>query len=89
MQPLYTTNLKSIDYPGGLSQNYTYNGYGQLISEYNTIGETRFGMTQTYDYHPESNPGGGIDTPESPRIRDNSTGGYLKRSTSSFGDISW
>ena len=43
-------------------------------------------MTQTYDYHPESNPGG-TGSSESPRMLTPSTGGYLKCSTSSFGDI--
>jgi RHS repeat-associated protein len=87
----YKNNLQSIEYPGGLSQHYTYNEFGQVTSEYakmvfdgNTI---PVGQTMLYEYHPESNPGGDIPTLESARLLDNSKGGYLKRSTSSFGKI--
>jgi len=82
----FSPNLKSIVYPGGLTQHYSYNDYGQLTSEYTTFDNTRIGMTQTYEYHPESNPGG-TGSSESPRMLNPTTGGYLKRSTSSFGDI--
>ncbi len=82
----FSPNLKSIVYPGGLTQHYSYNDYGQITSEYTTFDNTRIGMTQTYDYHPESNPGG-TGSSESPRILNPTTGGYLKCSTSSFGDI--
>jgi len=82
----FSPNLKSIVYPGGLTRHYSYNNYGQLTSEYTTFDNTRIGMTQTYDYHPESNPGG-TGSSESPRMLNPATGGYLKCSTSSFGDI--
>jgi RHS repeat-associated protein len=82
----FSPNLKSIVYPGGLTQHYSYNDYGQLTSEYTTFDNTRIGMRQTYDYHPESNPGG-TGASESPRMLNPTTGGYLKCSTSSFGDI--
>jgi RHS repeat-associated protein len=84
-------NLQSIAYPGGLQQNYTYNKFGQVTSEYANMvleGDTiPMGQTLFYNYHPEYNPGGDLPTPETPRLLDNSTGGYLKRSTSSFGEI--
>jgi YD repeat-containing protein len=87
----YKNNLKSIEYPGGLKQNYTYNGFGQVTSEYANMvldgNPIPMGQTLLYEYHPESNPGGDVPTPETPRLLDNSTGGYLKRSTSSFGEI--
>jgi RHS repeat-associated protein len=82
----FSPNLKSIVYPGGLTQHYSYNDYGQLTSEYTTFDNTRIGMRQTYDYHPESNPGG-TGSSESPRMLNPTTGGYLKCSTSSFGDF--
>jgi len=88
-----TNNLQSIAYPGGLKQNYTYNMFGQVTSEYANMvleGDTNpisMGQTLFYEYHPEYNPGGESPTQETPRFLDNTTGGYLKRSTSSFGDI--
>ncbi len=45
------------------------------------------GQTLFYEYHPENNPGGDLPTQETPRFLDNTTGGYLKRSTASFGGI--
>ncbi|MGD2093343.1 MAG: DUF6531 domain-containing protein, partial [Candidatus Aminicenantes bacterium] len=87
----FSNNLQSIEYPGGLSQHYTYNEFGQVTREYANMvldGNTvPVGQTLLYEYHPESNPGGDISTPESARLLNSTTGGYLKRSTSSFGEI--
>ena len=58
----FTNNLQFIEYPGGLSQHYTYNEFGQVTSEYSNMvldGNTiPVGQTLFYEYHPESDPGG-------------------------------
>ncbi|MCI0605352.1 DUF6531 domain-containing protein [bacterium] len=63
-------NANKITMPEGVIQSFTYNKYGQLLTE--TFGE---GNSNNYEYYPEA---GGSTVRQN---ADQATGGYLKKKT--------